>query len=87
MHRIQVLLTEVQYERLRHEAEVSGLSLSELVRAAVDQVYDTTQERLRRAIVESHGAWADRDDVGDGAAWVESIRQPFSQRHRELGWD
>ncbi|HEY8546279.1 MAG TPA: ribbon-helix-helix protein, CopG family [Acidimicrobiales bacterium] len=87
MHRISVQLTDVQYDRLRRESGLTGRSMSDLVRAAVDQVYDTSQERLRRAIVESHGAWADRDDIGDGAAWVERIRQPFNERRRELEWD
>lgn len=87
MHRISVLLTDAQYHRLKRESGLSGRSMSDLMRSAVDSVYDTSQDRLRRAIVESHGAWADRDDVGDGAAWVESIRQPFSERRRDLGWD
>jgi hypothetical protein len=50
-------------------------------------VYDNSQERLRKAIIESHGAWADRDDIGDGAAWVDQLRQPLNERLRELDWD
>lgn len=87
MHRISVMFTDVQYDRLRREAGLTGRSMSDVVRAAFDRVYDTSADRLRRAIDESRGAWADRDDIGDGAAWVESIRQPFSERRRDLGWD
>ncbi len=87
MHRIPVQLTDAQYDRLKRESGLTGRSMSDLVRSAVDKVYDTTQDRVRQAIVESHGAWADRDDIGDGAAWVEGIRQPFNERRRDLGWD
>lgn len=87
MHRTQIMLTEAQYLTLKRESDKSGRSIADLVRAAVDQVYDNSQERLRKAIIESHGAWADRDDIGDGAAWVDQLRQPLNERLRELDWD
>jgi len=87
MHRTQIMLTEAQYLLLKRESDKSGRSIADLVRSAVDEVYDTSQERLRKAIIESHGAWADRDDIGDGVAFVAALRQPLNERLRDLGWE
>jgi len=87
MHRTQIMLTEAQYLKLKLESGKSGRSIADLVRSAVDEVYDTSQERLRKAFIESRGAWADRDDIGDSVAYVEALRQPLNERLRDLGWD
>ena len=40
------------------------------------------------ALEASWGAWADRDDIGDGAEYVERIRnQSVDDRLARLGWD
>jgi hypothetical protein len=87
MHRTQVLLEEHQYRRLKLESESSGRSLGELVREAIDDKYRPSQERMWAALDASWGAWADRDDIGDGADYVERARgQSIDDRLRELGW-
>jgi hypothetical protein len=88
MHRTQVMLEEHQYRRLKRESESSGRSIGELVREAIDDKYRPSQERMWAALRASRGAWADRDDVGDGAEYVERIRnQTLDDRLHELGWD
>jgi len=88
MHRTQVLLEEHQYRRLKLESKSSGRSIGELVREAIDDKYRPSQERMWAALRASRGAWADRDDVGDGAEYVERIRnQTLDDRLHELGWD
>jgi hypothetical protein len=88
MHRTQVMLEEHQYRRLKRESEASGRSIGELVREAIDDKYRPSQERMWAALRASRGAWADRDDIGDGAEYVERIRsQSMADRLRELGWD
>jgi hypothetical protein len=86
MHRTQIMLTEAQYLRLKEESERLGRSIGDLVRSAVEEVYETSQERLKRALRDSRGAWADRDDIGDGAEYVERIRQPLGERLQGLDW-
>jgi hypothetical protein len=86
MHRTQVLLEEQQYRLLKAEAERTGASIGELVRRAVEQAYGQgRQEALRAALRASRGAWADRDDIGDGAEYVERIRPGFAKRLKKLG--
>ncbi len=87
MHRTQIMLTESQYLRLKKQSERDGRSIADLVRSAVDEVYGNSQEGLREAFRKSRGAWKDRTDIEDGAAYVERIRQPFSERIGELDWD
>jgi plasmid stability protein len=87
MHRTQVLLEEHQYRRLKREAQNSGRSIGDLVREAIDDKYRPSQERMWAALAASRGAWADRDDVGDGAAYVERVRdQSIDERMQQLGW-
>ena len=88
MHRTQVLLEEHQYRRLKLESASSGRSIGELVREAIDHKYRPSQERMWSALEASWGAWVDREDIGDGAEYVERIRrQSIDDRLRELGWD
>jgi len=88
MHRTQVLLEEHQYRRLKRESESSGRSIGELVREAIDAKYRPSQQRMWDALKASRGAWADREDIGDGAEYVERIRnQSIDDRLRDVGWD
>ena len=82
------MLEDAQDQRLKREAEASGRSIGELVREAIDEKYDRSQELLWEALRESWGAWADRDDIGDGAEYVERIRsESINDRLRRLGWE
>ena len=88
MHRTQVLLEEHQYRRLKREAQNSGRSIGELVREAIDEKYRPGQERMWAALEASRGAWAGCDDIGDGAEYVERIRnQSIEDRLTQLGWE
>lgn len=87
MHRTQITLDDHQYHRLRDESRRTGRSIADLVREAVDDRFKARSDRAWQALLASHGAWADRDDIGTGAEYVERIRQPLGDRLRELGWD
>jgi plasmid stability protein len=87
VHRTQILLDDDQYQRLKSESARTGRSIADLVREAVDQRFRTSSDRAWRALRASRGAWADRDDIGTGAEFVERTRQPLSARLREGEWD
>jgi hypothetical protein len=86
MHRTQILLEENQYQRLKRESASTGRSIGDLVREAIDEKYNSKQERMWKALEASWGAWADRDDIGTGAEYVERIREPLEDRLKQLGW-
>lgn len=82
MHRTQILLEDVQYERLKDEAARTGRSIGDLVRAAVEQVYLSARTQdLLQALDESFGA-AEPDDFDglDGAEYVERQRRGLARR-------
>ncbi|MEX0992821.1 MAG: ribbon-helix-helix domain-containing protein [Solirubrobacterales bacterium] len=83
-HRTQITLTDEQYELLRREAKRSGLSMSELVRQALDlTLTDRADTQFEAALRESFGLWKDRDF--DGKEYVEQIRGP-GLGHRLARW-
>ena len=73
-HRTQITLTEPQYAILKRESELTGLSLAELVRRAVDDRYPRSTADFERALELSFGAWTDRNM--DGEEYVERLRRP-----------
>lgn len=83
-HRTQITLTDEQYERLQSESERTGMSMAELVRRAIDETYGDDIEQRLAALRASAGAWADRDDIADGATYVREIRRGFDQRMEKL---
>jgi Ribbon-helix-helix domain len=74
-HRTQITLTEEQYSRLLTLSGKTGLSLSELVRRALDRTYSGSGVQ---ALADGFGAWGGRPL--DGEAYVERLRQGLAAR-------
>ncbi|MQA85884.1 MAG: ribbon-helix-helix protein, CopG family [Streptosporangiales bacterium] len=76
-------LTEEQKRRLDAKAAETGLSLSDLIRRAVDRYYMSTRDADAdvTAIRQAVGAWQDRDFDGEPAVF-QSRREPSHHRHR-----
>lgn len=74
MVRTQISLTEDQKHRLDAKSAETGLSLSRLIRQAIDECFGPTRdvEADLNAIRQAVGGWRDRDD--DGAQYVERLR-------------
>ena len=60
-HRMQIALTEQQYDRLNEEAWRTGLSIAELVRRAVDRAYRPDIRSRVPGIELSVGVWRKPD--------------------------
>lgn len=84
MHRTQVLLEGEQYEQLKAESARSGRSIGELIRAAVDRAYRRDPAERVAALRKARGAWAERDDIGDGVAYVDRLPPGMAARLAEL---
>lgn len=74
-HRTQITLTEEQYARLLALSRTTGLSLSELIRRALDRTYS---EGTAGSLAGSYGAWRGRRF--DGEAYVERLRRGLTRR-------
>lgn len=86
MHRTQVLLEQEQYDRLKAEAERTGVSIGHLIRQALVEKYGRDDQRtaLRAALRDSAGAWSDLDI--DGEEYVERLRSGLEARWAEHEW-
>jgi hypothetical protein len=86
MRRTQIYLTEAEASALKRESKKSGLSMSDLIRTAVDERFLpgalTTAEKIR-AVEESFGAWKGRTETGE--EYVERMRS--GRLARLHGWD
>ena len=73
--RTQITLEDEQYARLRALSEETGMSMSELIRQALDRTYAA---RGVEALNAGFGAWKGRRE--DGAAYVERLRPGLGNR-------
>jgi hypothetical protein len=78
--RTQITITDEQHARLQTLSEETGLSMSELVRQALDRAY---AGRGSEALEVSFGSWKGRRFNGEG--YVERLRGGLGQRLRKLG--
>ncbi len=73
--RTQITLEEHQYAKLRAMSDETGLSMSELIRRAVDRAYVAG---AIAAFDDSFGAWKGRKQ--GGAEYVERLRRGLRTR-------
>jgi hypothetical protein len=76
MRRTQIYLSEAQGRLLEERSRVTGRTVSDLIREAIDDVYAgrrgmSRAERMRLA-KKTAGAWKDFSETG--AAYVERVR-------------
>jgi len=86
--RTQIYLTAEEIEVLEREKEATGVSVSELIRRAIDRQYLgrgplTKADRLR-IVEETAGAWKGRTETG--AEYVKRIRGGRLRRLYERKW-
>ena len=87
MRRTQIYLTDEEAEALKRVSKKSGLSMSDLIRSAIDQTYvsgdgQPSKEEALRMINESFGAWQGRTETGE--EYVERMRS--GRLARLHGW-
>lgn len=83
-HRMQITLTDEQYDRLRRRSEETGVSIAELIRRRIDERpgRPTLEQRLQ-AVRDTAGAWAGEPDANEsGAEYVDRLRIGFDERQR-----
>ena len=76
MHRTQVLLQESERRALHLVSQKEHVSVSELVRRAIQKVYfkEVKDRDVEKAIDSIAGMWAERTDLGSTDTYVRSLR-------------
>ena len=85
MIRTQIYLSQEETQALTREARSPGRSKSQIIREAIDRMYQQASDssKLIRALATSAGAWNRR---AGGEAYVERVRGGrLSRLHAETG--
>lgn len=83
MRRTQVYLEDQLWDRLHFLAKQSGTTLSELVRRALRERYDSGSGDRKVALRAAAGLWGDRADLPSAPAYVRGLRR--GRRLAKLG--
>jgi hypothetical protein len=82
MVRTQIYLDEKQKAELDRLSVERRVTVSDLIRQAVDQFLGKGRANIEIALENSFGVWKDRDDVGEARAHVRKIRREWDKRER-----
>jgi hypothetical protein len=76
MRRTQVYLTEEQWQRLAYIGRREGLTVSELIRKAIDEVYSHPDAIDFDDLLDKiTGIWSDRSDMGRTEDYIRELRK------------
>ena len=87
--RIQILLSDEEYEYLKEIKEAQNKPLSVVIRQALEQTYDikksenTNKNDNKRKNLRDYpfcGMWKDRTDMTDSVQWVRTQRKKWNER-------
>ncbi|MFP3869854.1 MAG: CopG family transcriptional regulator [Syntrophobacteria bacterium] len=82
MVRTQIYLDERQKKELDRLSAERRVTMSDLIRQAIEQFLGSSQSGLDMALEKSFGIWKDRDDIGKSPAYVREIRREWEKRER-----
>jgi hypothetical protein len=77
VRRTQIYLDERQLVHLRSAARATRLSVSEIIREAIDEklARPSGPDEFERALAAAAGLWANRSDLGSTDHYVRQIRR------------
>ncbi|MFH0907147.1 MAG: CopG family transcriptional regulator [bacterium] len=79
MHRTQIYITDTERDALAELSRHTGLSLSQLIRDAIDRYVDDSRGRHRLKLLrEAKGCWAGRKDLPDFGALRRELDREVS---------
>jgi hypothetical protein len=84
MVRTQIYLDERQKAELDRLSAERRVTVSDLIRQAIEQFLGSSQSGIAIALEKSFGIWKDRDDIGKTPAYVRKIRREWERRDRRL---
>jgi hypothetical protein len=88
MRRTQLYLAEECSRVLHAESQRRGMTISALVRDAIEQVYGRSSAQDRAALIDRlAGVWSDRADLSDSDARIRELRRSERGRRWETGGD
>jgi hypothetical protein len=75
MKRAQVNLEDATWSALEQVARAQGVTLADLIRAAVEEKYMQSARERVDAFRAWQAPWRDRDDIGDSSEYIRQLRE------------
>lgn len=84
MVRTQIYLDENLKSGLHRLSAKRRVTVSELIRQAVEQLLKKTSSSLEEAVERSFGVWSSRKNMGNSSAYVRKIRREWDKRGEKI---
>ena len=84
MVRTQIYLDQTLKKELNRLSQNRRVTVSELIRQAVEQFLKKGSPRLGEALGKSFGLWGRRKDIGDASTYVRKARQEWVKREQRI---
>jgi hypothetical protein len=75
MKRAQVNLEDATWSALEQLARAQGVTVADLIRAAVEEKYIQSARERVEAFRAWKAPWRDRDDIGDSSEYIRQLRE------------
>jgi len=82
--RTQIYLDETLKAELHRLSEKRRVTLSELIRQAVEQFLERSPSSLEEAVERSFGIWRNRKDLCKTSAYVRKLRGEWEKREKRI---
>ncbi len=81
MVRTQIYLDQTLKKELNRLSQNRRVTVSELIRQAVEHFLRKGSPKLSEALGKSFGFWSRRKDIGEAPSYVRKARQEWAKRH------
>jgi hypothetical protein len=82
MVRTQIYLDQTLKKELNRISQDRRVTVSELIRQAIEQFLRKSSPKLGDALGKSFGLWSRRKDTGDTSAYVREAREEWTKREQ-----
>jgi hypothetical protein len=84
MVRTQIYLDQTLKKELNRISQDRRVTVSELIRQAIEQFLKKGSPKLGDALGKSFGLWSGRKDIGDAPTYVRKTRQEWAKREQRV---
>jgi hypothetical protein len=84
MVRTQIYLDQTLKKELNRISQDRRVTVSELIRQAVEQFIEKGSSKLRDALGKSFGLWSGRKDIGNASTYARKTRQGWVKRAQRV---
>jgi len=82
--RTQIYLDQTLKKELNRLSQNRRVTVSELIRQAVEQFIRKGSPKLGDALGKSFGLWSRRKDIGDTSTYVREAREGWTKREKRV---